>query len=248
MLVAHCSHDYGNRRQRLLLRTSPRFFTACHLIPTGPSWCSVETGHASTGTALNNQMSLCGKTNGVGSLHCALKQHLCCMVLSVLSQELSERKRLDFKLLAESDQTQQPSGPVRCFEEDSVLSKLYLWQILSSRRGLKANMQHLWLQQKNSAFWKIWLGLVRREAGRDRLNYSCYFSNPTFLWRQTLHLAALNVHIVQVMGESYVGLRQFYHFIVNSYFFYKSWKIINRIKIQYFNTASTLNYRPKWRE
>lgn len=58
MLVPHCSHDYCNKRQRRLLRTSPRFFTACHLIPTGPSRCSVETSCPSNGTALNNQMSL----------------------------------------------------------------------------------------------------------------------------------------------------------------------------------------------
>lgn len=58
MLLPHCSHDYCNTRQRHLLRTSSRFFTACHLISTGPSWCLVETSHPSTGTALNNQMSL----------------------------------------------------------------------------------------------------------------------------------------------------------------------------------------------
>lgn len=58
MLLPHCSHDYCNRRQRHLLRTNSRFFTLCHLISTGPSWCSVETSHPSAGKTLNNQMSL----------------------------------------------------------------------------------------------------------------------------------------------------------------------------------------------
>lgn len=53
-LVAHCSPDYRNRRQRWLLRASPRLFTGCYLIPAVPSWCLVETRHPSPGTALNH--------------------------------------------------------------------------------------------------------------------------------------------------------------------------------------------------
>lgn len=164
------------------------------------------------------------------------------MLLSVLSQELSERKRLDFRLLAESDQSpQQSSSPVRCFDGDSVLSKLYLWQILPPQKGLKANMQRCsnisdW-NKNQEYFGKSDLDLLEEKLA-ERLNSICYFSNPPFLWMQTIRLAALNVHIAQVIGEGYVGLRQFYHFVVNNSFFYKAWKIINWIKTQYcFNTA-----------
>lgn len=72
-------------------------------------------------------------------------------------------------------------------------------------------------------FWKIWLGLVRRESGGNRLNSSGYFPNSTFLWIQTLFSCTKWA---------------LYHFEVNNWFFYKSWKIIHLIKIQYcFNTV-----------
>lgn len=104
MLVPHCSHDYCNRRQRPLLRTSPRSLpvTWSLLALSGSRWKQAihQLGQPSTIKWVS-----CGKINGIGSLHHALKQRICCMLLSVVSEELSERKRLDFKLLAESDQS-----------------------------------------------------------------------------------------------------------------------------------------------
>lgn len=192
-----------------------------HCLSPDPYWpfLVLSQNKASINWENPQQSVSCGKINGIGSLHRALKQDIHGILLSGLSQEMSER-RWDFKLFAESDQSQQPSSSVRCFDGDSVLSKFFLWQIFPPQRGLKANTQR-WsnisdCNKKTIVFWTIWLGLVRREAGRDRLNSSCYFPNPTFLWMQTLHLAALNVPIVQVMGKSYVGLRQFYHFVLNS--------------------------------
>lgn len=90
MLVPHCSHDYCNRRQRRLLRTSPGFFTAWSLLALpGPRW---KWAIHQLGQPPTVKWVFCRKISGVGSLHRALKQHICCMLLSVLSQEPSERK------------------------------------------------------------------------------------------------------------------------------------------------------------
>lgn len=141
MFVSHCSPGYCNRRQKCLLRISPKLFTGCCQIRAVPSWHLVKTSHPPSRTAFHdsNESSV-GKIMEQApiTLHCS---YICYMLLSMLSQNLSEGKKLDFELPAESDHSQQPSSGIRFLEGESVLLKpVSLADTLSFKRN-DANMQ-----------------------------------------------------------------------------------------------------------
>lgn len=139
------------------------------------------------------------------------------------------------ELPAEAVLSQQPSSWIRLFGGEPVLSELLSLADTLSFERTDADTQRCptmsWLWWRKAIFWEIWLGSGVRVVVRARPDVGhSYFLNTGFSeCKQTLQAFCytINVCVVQVVDEGYVGLRPHYHLVGNDSLFYKARALIN---------------------